>query len=245
MTLPSDWTRFVMLMLGRSGSSHLTALLDSHPHVRARGEKPGSMKLTKQMSWSRRFYETPPDAGVRVIGFKIKRKDLKDPDAFADLLRELEVRVIMLRRRNLVKMTVSWLNSERLFNETGQWNLSSDAERLPPLVVDPDRFDRRLGLIAKARDALEAYVDGLGLPTTGVYYEELLADERGTLARLFDFLGVEPADTRSPFKKNTSDDLATAIANFHELRGRYLGTHLLPFFDEVILRDGGVEAENR
>ncbi len=234
MNSPDQVTRFVILMVGRSGSSYLTELLSSHPSICAMGEKPGPWKAPKQLAWTRRYLTEDLPLGKTAVGFKIKRKDIKDQPRFAELLRELQARIILLRRKNVVKLTVSWYNSQRLFNKTGQWNLYDERDRLPPLVVDETGFADRLKQMEQAIAALEGYVMDLALPTYQLYYEDLLYDEHNTLQRIFAFLGVEYVPTTSSCKKNTSDDLRNAVANFDELRSRYLGSRYLSMFDEVM-----------
>lgn len=227
--------KFVILMMGRSGSSYLTALLDSHPRILAKGEKLAGMKKPqKQRSWTERFFSEPPPSGVTAIGFKTKVKDIADKDAFAELLREQTVRILLLRRRNVVKMTISWLNAERLFQETGEWNLTKKEDPLPAPVIDPERFAHRLEQMEKATAALEQYGNGLGLPCHSLYYEDLLIDLDSALEKIFRFLDVESAPTQCELRKNTSDNLRDAIMNFDELRTRYVGTPYLEMFDEIL-----------
>lgn len=233
ITTTTTFNPFVVLMIGRSGSTLLTELLTTHPRVRATGEKLSRMpKAERQLSWTARFLTTAEAPSEQAVGFKVKFKDLVDPDAFRELIVELGARVIVLRRRNIVKLTLSWLNSQRVFERTGRWNLDGDDRRLTRLEVDPARFDHRLGQMEASIERLERYAATLGLPALYLYYEDLLYERETTMERVFDFLGVEYAPTEESCVKATPDDLREAVANFDALRSAYVGTRYLDMFDE-------------
>jgi LPS sulfotransferase NodH len=183
-----------------------------------------------------REFLTPPLLGSsRAIGFKIKRQDVGDPEGFAALLQEKRAYIIHLSRRNLVKQTVSFFKAWRLYQDTGDWNLYKDEERLTALTIDPADFRTRLERDEEGRRLLREYVMGLELPTLSLYYEDLLIDKRNTIDLAVSFLGVQPWPVEGKALKNTSDDLRQAVENFDELRSLYTGTPYETMFDEVLL----------
>src|SRR5262249_43296180 len=111
--------RFVLLFEGRSGSTYLMESLDAHPQVVAAHEILTELKLEPdvarlQLERTRAFLTEPRDGAIAAVGFKTKLADVVDRDAFAALLRALDVRIIHLRRRNLIKLALSVLNAKRL-----------------------------------------------------------------------------------------------------------------------------------
>ena len=230
--------RFVILFEGRTGSTYLIESLDSHPKVRAYGEKLVGLKKDgskAQLEWVRKVL-TPPIIGRRhAIGFKTKLRDIADPTAFAELLKEMQVRIIHLLRRNRIKAIVSTINSCRLKNVTNSYNLYKEDNRLLPSPIDINDFDWELKYREKLDSKLEIYVKNLKLPAQTLYYEDLLIDEFRTLQRTYDFLGVPFKLTKGKCIKNTRDDLREAIINFDELRSHYIGTPYENMFDEVII----------
>lgn len=237
MTEPHARKKFVIMMIGRSGSSYLTALLNSHPLIEARGEKmSGLTEADRQIRWLRRILNEPLAEGIQAIGFKTKLKDVLDRDRFRDVLEDEAAKMIMLRRRNIVKSAVSWVNADRLYAETGEWNItgSGSGSRMPPAEIDSAQFAERLGQLERAGENLEEYCDAFDKPCLKLWYEELLTNRDDTLRRIYEHLGIPEFATASTLRKNTSDNLRDAIVNFDALRASYAGTKYLEMFDEVL-----------
>lgn len=243
---PEQFTKFVVLFLGRSGSTYLMETLRSHSTIRARGEHLFKLKTlgsAAQIQWTREFFTLPAQVPYRAIGFRTKLSDVVDADEFADLLRSLDVRIIHLDRHNLVKQAISWLNSEQLHETTGAWNLYRAADRLPPLEVDQSKFADYLALLVQGRRRLGRYVANLRSPTLHITYEDLLVDYQDTIMRVFKFLEVPPDSVESRIRKTTNDNLRLAISNFAELRAQYAGTTYEPMFDEVLVDDSPIRTQ--
>jgi len=225
---------FLVLFLGRTGSTFLVEALDAHPDVSAGYEamvEGRGADAAQQLEYARAVFTR---SGCRAVGFKTKLSDVRDQAGFVRLLQEVGARVVVLRRRNLVKLTISWFNSERIYESTGDWNIYAREDAVAePLVVDLDVFDSRLRDVESRHRRLAAYADDAALPTLHIYYEDLLLDRRRTLDMTFAFLGVEPFAAEGRTRKATPDDLRLVVANFDELRERYEGTRFEAMFDEV------------
>ncbi len=236
----SSPVRFIVLMLGRTGSSLLVEALDSHSRVRARGEAFGHHSKRppgRQIERIRDFYTTF-DGSAGVVGFKLKYRDIGSVSALADLMRDLEIRVIHLQRRNRVKHVVSFFNAVRLFDATGGWNLYEADDRLGAFRLDPRDFAERLETMNDESAALAAYVAALELPTLDLSYEDLLTHRNQTIARVFSFLGVGSEPVKPAALKNTPDDLRLVVRNFEQLYTIYRGTLYEAMFDEVLVELG-------
>jgi LPS sulfotransferase NodH len=221
--------RFVILFEGRTGSTHLTQLLNSHRHIRARGEElRGAGKkggVDGQIDLVRKNLSFPRLWPIRAVGFKTKLRDVIDRHAFANTLRDLSPKVIHMTRRNVIKHTVSMLNANRIHEATRKWNLREQEDiELPPIFIDAAHFEELLqGRIERERDLAE-FIARLGLPVYEIEYDDLLRNEQAVLKGVFDLLGVKNLPTKSPLKKATSDDLREAIVNYDELRCHFRGT---------------------
>jgi LPS sulfotransferase NodH len=235
MTASRNPVRFVILFMGRSGSTYLVDALASHPEVRVQWEGLlGKKDADAQHQRARKFFTQSPHGVCPAVGFKTKLSRVKDRDGFAKLLGEMRARIILLQRRNIVKHVVSWINSERIHDSTGYWNLWNEENRLPLATIDVAKFDRRLEQVEKGKRALESYAENMELLTLWLYYEDLLVDRRATLERVFSFLEVRFEPVQGGSIKNTSDDLREAVSNFDELRSHYIGTPYEQMFDEVL-----------
>jgi hypothetical protein len=237
MTSSRNSVKFVLFFIGRTGSTYLTQALSSHPEIApgAEWEPLVGKDGNQQLQAVRKLLTQPPYGYHPSVGFKTKLEVVENPEVLARLLRELGARIIVLQRRNSIKHVVSQLNSHRIHDVTGYWNLYKTEDRLPPATIDVAEFDRRLGQIEKEKHALETYASNLELPTLFLHYEDLLVDLRATLAEVFSFLRVRFEPTQSKCYKNTSDDLREALSNFDELRSHYIGTPYEQMFDEVLV----------
>jgi len=169
-----------------------------------------------------------------VEAHRFREELVLDRTGFSDILKEHSASIIHLKRGNLVKMTVSFFNSVRLADSTGDWNLYDESCRLPPITIEPKQFDAWLRNVEKAAQEEVRFVRSLKLPTLSLCYEELLVNEQKTFERIFSFLGLESWVTKGRAIKATRDDLRDAVENFEAIKSRYVGTRYEVMFDEVI-----------
>lgn len=151
---------FVLLFVGRTGSSYIISKLNSHLEVKALGEKLVNFMSDEsgaQIRWVDKFFFPPLVGRNKAIGFKAKLVHIFDPDGFAQVLRENKSKVIFMRRQNHVKAVVSRINAERFWERYGQWNLNDETNRLPPFAIDPDDFEMILRHISKLRLLLKCW----------------------------------------------------------------------------------------
>ncbi len=229
---------YVLFLVGRVGSSYLTSMLNSHPQVRALGEKSLEFKDRdgdEQNKMAGRWLTPPLVSAIGSMGFNAKYVHLSDPSKFAQLLHDRKCRIFHMQRRNKIKAVVSHLNGTRLSESTGKWGLYNASNRPEPFVIDPVEFDTVLRKRETRDMELEDYVRSLDLPTLNLFYEDLLIDKDSFLYRVFHFLGITPRLVTSSTLKVTSDNLREVVINFQELRNLYRGTNYEPMFDEIII----------
>lgn len=237
--LRSNVTRFVTLFVERSGSTFLATALDTHPAIQSKREEFSALRQNGsdgagQVAWLREYF-TPQWMGqYKAIGFKTKMVDILDLEAFEKALMEFKCKVIQLQRRNIVKAAISTMNAARQYQKTGNWNLLSENDRLPPFQVDLAEFDRLLKERLEWDRELEEFAGRLPLPKLQLYYEDMLADQHDFMLKVFRFLEVKPQPVQGKTLKNTSDNLREVITNFDELRLHYRGTQFESMFDEVV-----------
>jgi LPS sulfotransferase NodH len=209
---------FVILFVGRSGSSWLVEALHTHPRIVARGEELVGRGAADQMAWAQRFYARSLLRRGRAKGFKTKLIDVADAQGFADVLRRSDCRVITLVRHNAVRQTISWSRSEALYDAHGRHN-TDDPGQVPGAVrIEPSEFVERLGWIEEGRQEVLDFAAGLGLPLLGISYEDMVTDTARTFAAVQRFIGVEPRPLNVGLIKMTGENLAEAVSNLDELR---------------------------
>jgi len=141
-----------------------------------------------------------------------------EPALFLELAAEFEMRLIRLRRRDIVKQAISWLRGVRLSKERNQWFLNTNQQPLGAGPVSVDDLEATLHWLKRSRDDHAALFQTYPGPTFLVDYEDMLNDWERTQQRVLDFLGVRQWPLGSFYQKVTSDDLRQAVSNYDEIQ---------------------------
>ena len=236
--------KFILLFQGRTGSTYVTDRLNAHPVIKMDPEVWGGWgfqvqeseiaeHIKMQQNWLRRFYLQEHHKGMKAIGFKTKIDDVLEKRDFINFLREHQLRIIHMTRRNMVKLVISEINAQRLYDKVSTWNLESEKDRPGPFELDLDRFDEQLRWREQIEAWLASYIKLISLPTLTLCYEDMLYDNRAFFSRIYEFLGVPFVDTVGKTFKNTSNDLRNVITNFDALLARYKYTIYEPMIIDV------------
>jgi hypothetical protein len=227
---------FVILCLGRTGSTHLVALLDSHPEVRCFGElfphERGTLDEDYAPYWRDDVaeYLTALTAEVAepAVGFKLPMGSVQ---AHPDALRLIEadgLQVIRLSRLNLLSLFVS----RRLLATTRETKARGDYGGAT-VALDP----KQCIAMFKRTEEHERYLDELaaGKPTFRITYEELVVGER--LTEMQRFLGVEPVSLKSGHSRERKRSLSETIENWPEIEVALRGSPYERYLqDDLALR---------
>lgn len=222
--------RFVILCLGRSGSSHLQSLIDSHPEARCFGELFSDRAPPDSPAF---IYSQHQDAGAyldelmgarreRAVGFKLPMNSIRAHPAAAELVsRASDLLVIRLSRRNLLAQLVS----RRLQAATRVSHSINGTYGDATVEIDPRRAINALERMEADEVELDGYA--LGKPAFRIMYEELAAGEK--LDALQHFLGLESRPLRSWFEKLRTRPLSETVANWDEVGCALRGTRFEDF----------------
>lgn len=214
---------FVILCLGRTGSTHLVALLDSHPDIRCFGElfphERGTLDEEYAPFWRDDALEYVAELTGPVtepaVGFKLPLGSIQaHPDALR-LVEPQDLRVVRLSRLNLLAIFVS----RRLLASTRGSQSSGDYGGAT-VSLDP----KQCVAMFKRTEEHERYLDELaaGKPTVRITYEELAAGER--LPEVQRFLGVEPVPLKSGHGRARKRSLSETIENWPEVEDALRGS---------------------
>ena len=247
--------RFVVLGWYRTGSNLLLSLLNSDPHVVAYSElfsphglfwgnhtyaprdPRGALERDRTLDASTflaRAAFRPHPHRVRAVGFKLFYPQLvvhPVPGLAESLTTMPDLRVIHLRRRNLLRVLVS----NRIAGRTGQMAATTAAEAAEALRhagslhLTPDACERYFTRVEARSAACEALFDpGAVLRLT---YEDLVAQRSDEMARVRSFLGQPPATATTRLVKQATRPLAELVENLDELRRHFHGTRWESFFE--------------
>ena len=216
--LPRPDRRFVIFAQGRSGSTLLADLLNSHPRVYCADEI-----LTWKRSDPAR-YALACSVGHRcdTYGFKVKIYQLTQGQQLTDpgrLLRQLHDEgwlLLHLQRRNVLRQALSSMVAA----QRDVYHQQRGAAGLAPVPIDAAELLRqtadRVRFCAEEAAALE------GLPYASFLYEDDLLDpasHQATASRAFAYLGIEDVPVRTKLRKIADRSLEEVVANAAEVRG--------------------------
>jgi len=223
--------RFMLLMpWGRVGSNLLFAILRQSAPMKLANESLNSLRTAdEQEAWFRDFYETDGEAPAHAfIGSKQNMLAVRDDARMVGSIRDARLRVVRLRRRNLVKAAVSQIRAEqyaqKMERETGErpWAIKTGRPTLGPSTIDPDLLMKRIGIMEGCdRRLTDAFAPA---ETLDIEYEDIDASLDAVVRRLRDYLDVPQVPFKVPFDKATPDRLDEAIVNYDEVRVRLAGT---------------------
>jgi hypothetical protein len=215
----------IMMPWGRVGSNLLFNSIGQRVGPIARKFANENFNLLRdadqQLAWTREFY-TAPDRPA-LVGCKQNILSVGDRGRLSDLLGELSVSLVRLRRRNIVKVAVSLLRAEiyaaqsRARTGVAVWGVRSDCEPLGPTPLDTRRFLEVAARATQADAMLAAFSPAT--PTLDIEYGQLRDGGGRIAAEVCDWLGLTVSrEARPYFIKATPDDLASAVPNLASLR---------------------------
>jgi LPS sulfotransferase NodH len=230
----SGRVRAIILTTQRSGSTFLVDCLRSHPEVECAGEilngqpdnpRPAyrgpfrqtlkALRILRTGAWrSGNFMDAYFRRGTaKVRCFKAMYNQLARPFARRYLVENEDIRVIHLRRHNLLKVHVSTL----LMNKRRQLQATAPTETVWT-AVDPQKA---IASMRKARARYESYDRAFERHARlQVAYENLIDDNgitEDTRSRICSFLGIAQLPMTSPLVKLNPDSLRDMVTNYDQL----------------------------
>jgi LPS sulfotransferase NodH len=249
---------FMVTCAARTGSSMLVNLLQSHPDVmshmeifnpeRVEGfsgtyrtrlaEEPGleqRMRDLRKHAPAAFLYKLAFDTqGRKHAGFKFKYEELLLPvfaGARAVLMADTDIKIIHLRRRNLLRRYLSWWVVNHVTGIT-MTRKGEEKPVVPPVRLDPAACQADFEKTLRS----DAFVQRLfrNHQVLDINYEDLTgATAEPVQAGLLDFLGLPPHALRTVIARLAEDDLSRSIANFAELKAHFRNTPFIHYFQEA------------
>lgn len=248
----SPRTTLVIFSRGRTGSNLLISLLASHPKVFQHGEIFGEHLLQHEVfrnainkMGSVAYFEhcTRRLLAEQVVGLKFlyyqlepeyaQRWNVPDlPSVLPVLERSKELRIVHLKRRNLLETLVSWKIAAQThrYRQYNQDRSSGAGKAHSNITVNLSYEECRHEF--EQTEQWQRYYDAAfaNHPFVEMYYEDLVADKHHEMARVLDLLSLEKYELRSPLRKQNTRPLEDIVENFAELRERFADTRHAGFF---------------
>ncbi len=284
VTESNGYVRFIILSAARTGSNVLASYLNSSEQIVCFRELFNWMakeyidfnvegydrfsaedRALRDSDYKRFLQERifcPHPQGVHAVGFKMPYDHFW---GYTGLLKWLEqdadLRVLHLKRRNQLRMLVSY----KIAQTTGVWlddkkvSLSTKLRpaNAPRAIRRPRRSAARLWRFLRPRNPWQkrrepltlseeecrsffekighdeaVYIERFhGHPQLELYYDELLDRRRKVLDRVQSFLDVEPRRLTVTMRRQNPEPLRELLANYDELYEAFQGTPYAAFFD--------------
>jgi len=220
----------LLMPWGRVGSNLLISILRQSAAMKLANENLNGLRTAEeQAAWFREFYEEDAAQPSRAfIGSKQAMMAVRDATAMTAMLRRAGVRVVRLRRDNLVKAAVSQMraeaHAEKLRRETGEgpWAIKKGMAPPEPSALDIDLLLKRIGIMEQKHHALMAAF--APEEVLDIEYEEINTALDDVVRRVRDYLDVPQKPYEVPFIKATPDKLKDAIVNYADVRTRLAET---------------------
>lgn len=174
------------------------------------------------MNYLRDFYFMDPTMPETHIGGKQSVRAMVDLKAVAKWLVEEDIKVVRLRRDNIVKAAISQMRAElyakQTERETGKamWGVRPTDTPLGSTQIELAGLKRRLKAISDANIALLGAFESTKV--LDLEYEQINMDLPGAMAMVREFLSLPEAKFVLPFIKATPDDVASVVVNIEEVR---------------------------
>lgn len=243
----TDYARFVILASARTGSTLVTRSLNHHGAAVTYGEimrhrdlfparfpELGNSERLFRDDPARfleeRIYRKYPEA-IGAVGFKIfyshAPRDTEWGRAVWDyLIRQNELSVIHLRRRNLLAAHLS----RKKAASADEWIKYSGASQNTTVSLN---FEETRARFEQSRAWEREYeVMFADHPLLDLCYEDVTADYTDEMKRVQTFLGLPLHGVAPATRKRPPQPLSQQIANYHDLKAQFAGTPWAEFFIE-------------
>jgi LPS sulfotransferase NodH len=204
---------FLIVTTGRTGSSHLVSLLDSHPRVRC-FEEPFNRTSVRPETFGNSSHddefefldELTAGADGRLTGIKLPWNSLIEYPRTLALFSDPSVRIVHLLRADRLGQYVSI----QMAHLTGIWHSTSGEQPVHDFALDVVDFRQWLKSVIFADAALAQLSHGH--PRFELDYAELADPAR--VAALQAWLGLEPAQLSSRFTRLRRRPPAESVTNW-------------------------------
>ena len=222
--------RFIIISDARTGGTHTVSTLNNHPNVKCVSEPFPHLSLEtreQQLAWMKEFSdpENNLEKNIRAAGFRTKVEQVADKEMFKEFIKNENVLVFHLQRKNVVKKAISRIRAVALYKETKDYNVRSGNKPLPPINIPIDRLLKEVHQLEDLDSQERMFIESLEVKYYNLFYQNIIDNSDEFFRSIFAVLQV-PKDhiPSSNVVKNTSDDLSQIVSNYHKLWQELEGT---------------------
>ncbi len=219
-------TKFVVFGQGRSGSTLLKQLLDSHPLIKCEGELLNEKDGYLTRHFLRRIvYKFPLQAfnlrafisNIECYGFTLLFYQYYPPETILQKLYKNGWKIIHLTRSDAFRQTISHF----VARETKLWHRTHSGEsRVEEMIrLDPAEFNFWMNRLLRNKHSEEKIFRRL--PHFMINYEADLKDKKNwqpVCNNIFEYLSLPHAPVRASLKKTYTIPYSRIVENYDELK---------------------------
>lgn len=216
---------FSIVSLGRSGSTLLERLLDSHQQVRCFGEvfRPGEIYSSSNKKMRRFVEENLHDSSSTSIGFKMPWDSIIFYPEIFGLFVDLNFKIIRINRRNKFDQYLSM----KMAQITGNWNSLKKYDH-DPIYIDPNEAINYIRYFLFSDESLNLLCGKF--TRLDVSYEEISAGRR--YEDLQTFLGVNQTGLKPQTIRSRSVPRSVAVSNYDQVEEALKAAGMAHYLDE-------------
>lgn len=246
--LPDPKVKVVIVSSARSGSNYLVSLLASHPDIYQYGEVIGDSYMRRKEfqsllrmcgteryvkdCYKKRFFKKV--VGIKILYYQFKQYfgekwGVHDvPDVLESIHQDTEIKVIHLKRKNLLKILVS----NEIARKTGEYVIrdSGRKSRDESVALSPEKCRHFFESMEKTKAEFDDRFQDHD--KFEIYYRDLVSNKNGIRQKLLKFLGVKPSLLKSNTFKQNQRPLSERIVNYNELKSHFQNTRWNNFFED-------------
>lgn len=223
-------TKFIIFSIGRTGSSLLASLLNSHREIHCRGEL-----LQKRVFSAYRYIEFNEKLSENdVYGFKLNTfhfrvQNITNPKEFVEQLTNRGYQIIHLQRRNFIRLAISHLyaiHRNKYHLKSGQ-----DQQEVIKMRVEINELKDEIKLLEGYRVIEKQVIENTD--SLSLYYEDDLKDGKNhqkTVDRISRYLNINQDKVSTEYIKTTPEDISLFVDNYHEVKNYLSNTPYSDYF---------------
>lgn len=218
-----ETTNFIILTRPRSGSTCLLDLLSMHsnvttdPHMfynHTRLPKEFEVNSVYSKKYVRGYKFT-----IQPSSFELSSENHAAAKQGLQALVNQGIKIIYLERENLVRQAVSWLlaDQDRIKKQNYRKGQKPPA-KMSSMEFQPEVLLERIQKFEAFADFEKTILSDI--PHLHLSYEKNLMSEKdhdSTMAKVFEFLGVDLEKVTARYMRLSSDDLSKSISNYQEI----------------------------
>jgi len=215
---------FIILGHPRTGTSLLHTYLNSHPQLLSLNEAlSNEANLTNLLS--------PKPFFIKAVGFKFFYEYIKNEDKqliLFNLLKNWEVKIINIKRKNLLRIYASLLIAEK----TQEWSSTeSNTKNHKSITINAEECEKAFYQYKSLEKIADEFVAQSNAKIIEVEYESYIEFPDLYNYKILKFLGLKPIKLHSLLKKQNPEPLENLISNYTELKDYFKNSEFEIFFE--------------